>query len=144
MNEPTVSTAPGSSQDGASTARASMEHTPTPSPAAEAIPKPAPAATAPDTAKDGGKTGGQDACGAALPGVFADIGALPPGALVTEAGLARILGKCTASIRHAVDRGELPRPARLMGKNTWTAGAIVRHHEARLEAEARKFARLRS
>ncbi len=79
-----------------------------------------------------------------MPGVFSSIGALPPGALVTEEGLATIFGKCTASIKAAVDRGELPRPARLMGKNTWTAGAIVRHHEARLEAEARKFARLRS
>lgn len=80
----------------------------------------------------------------ALPGVCAFIGALPPGALVTEEGLAGMFDKCTASIKAAVDRGELPRPARLMGKNTWTAGAIVRHHEARLDAEARKFARFRA
>lgn len=49
-----------------------------------------------------------------------------------------------ASIMAAVEHGELPRPVRLMGKNTWTAGAIVRHVEARLDAEARKFARLRA
>ena len=77
-------------------------------------------------------------------GVFSLIGALPPGALVTEAGLARMLGKCTASIKASVIRGELPRPVKIMGKNSWTAGAIVRHIETRLEAEARKFARLKA
>jgi len=83
---------------------------------------------------------GDSVPGTELPGVFAQIGALPPGALVTEEGLARLLGKkCTASIKDAVERNEFPRPARLMGKNTWTAGAIIRHHEARLEAEARRF-----
>ncbi|MEI6232914.1 MAG: hypothetical protein WCT04_07675 [Planctomycetota bacterium] len=76
---------------------------------------------------------------AELPGVFAQIGALPSGALVTEDGLASIMGKCKASIKAAVIRGELPRPSRLMGKNTWTAGAIIRHHESRLEAEAKRF-----
>ena len=45
---------------------------------------------------------------------------------------------CRETIKRAVERGELPRPVRLMGKNTWTAGAIVRHLEARLEAEARR------
>lgn len=77
------------------------------------------------------------------PGIIAVIGALPSGAFITEVGLADILDKCTASIKAAVERGELPRPVRLMGKNTWTAGAIVRHHETRLENEARKFTRLR-
>jgi hypothetical protein len=88
---------------------------------------------------------GPDVAGppADLPGIFATIGALPPGALITEAGLAKLLGKCNASIKAAVHRGELPFPVRLMGKNTWTAGAIVRHHENRLEAIAKKFAKLR-
>ena len=80
---------------------------------------------------------------ASLSGICVEIGAVPPGAIVTEDGLARMLGKCRASIKAAVERGELPRPVRLMGKNTWTAGAIVRHHETRLEAEARRNARLR-
>ena len=78
-----------------------------------------------------------------LPGVIASLGALPPGALVTEAGLAGILGKCTASIKSAVKRGELPWPCRIMGKNTWTAGAIIRHIENRLEKENQKFLKLR-
>jgi hypothetical protein len=77
------------------------------------------------------------------PGVFSNLGGLPMGALITEIGLARLLGKCAASIKAAVERGELPRPVRLMGKNTWTVGAIIRHHEARLEAESKKFGRLK-
>ena len=90
--------------------------------------------------------GAQDATATApvqeLPGVFAAWGRLPVGAFVTEAGLAELLGKCKASIKAAVRRGELPRPAKLMGKNTWTAGTLIKHMEARLDAEARKFGRL--
>jgi hypothetical protein len=83
---------------------------------------------------------GDSTAGTDMPGVFARIGALPSGTFVTEEGLAGLLGKkCTASIKDAVERNELPRPSRLMGKNTWTAGAIIRHHEARLDAEARRF-----
>jgi hypothetical protein len=75
-------------------------------------------------------------------GIYCEIGQLPPGALITEKGLAQIFGKCTASIKSAVDRGELPRRVRLMGKNTWTAGAIIEHIESRLAAESKKFSRL--
>jgi hypothetical protein len=96
-----------------------------------------------DETPDGRAPANEAARPTELPGIFATIGALPAGALVTEEGLALLFDKCTASIKAAVERGELPRPARLMGKNTWTAGAIVRHHEARLDAEARKFSRLR-
>jgi hypothetical protein len=78
------------------------------------------------------------------PGIIPALAELPPGTLITERGLAEIFGKCTASIKAAVDRNELPPPVRLMGRRTWTAGAILRHHESRLEAEARKFARLRA
>ena len=77
-----------------------------------------------------------------LCGVVDVLGTLPAGALITEKGLAQILGKCTASIKAAVERGELPRPVRLMGKNTWTAGTIIRHMESRIEAATRKFLRL--
>ena len=77
------------------------------------------------------------------PGVFANLGVLPTGAPITESGLAGLLGKCTASVKAAVERGELPRPVRLMGKNTWTVGTIIRHLEARLENEAKKFTRLK-
>jgi hypothetical protein len=73
-------------------------------------------------------------------GVYPELGGLPPGTLVTEDGLAHLLGRaCRETIKRAVDRGELPRPVRLMGRNTWTAGAIVRHMDARLDAESRRY-----
>jgi hypothetical protein len=80
----------------------------------------------------------------AAPGVYPELGALPEGALVTEDGLAEMLGKCRMSIRRAVKRGELPPAARIMGKRCWTAGALVRHIEAKLEraqVEAERRAR---
>ena len=69
-------------------------------------------------------------------GIVRATGDLPSGAIITEKGLAAILGKHPCSIRRAVDRGELPPPARLMGKPSWTAGVIVRHIEKRLELAA--------
>lgn len=71
--------------------------------------------------------------------IIAELSSLPPGTLITEAGLARIWGKCRDSIRSAVERGELPPSVRIMGKPTWTSGSIIRHIEGLLEAEARKF-----
>lgn len=71
--------------------------------------------------------------------VIAELAALPAGSLVTEAGLARIWGKCRDSIRSAVERGELPPSVRVMGKPTWTTGVIIRHIEGLLESEAKKF-----
>jgi predicted DNA-binding transcriptional regulator AlpA len=77
------------------------------------------------------------------PAIIQKLALLPPGSFITERGLAEIFGKCTASIKAAVERGELPRPVKLMGKPTWTAGSIIAYHEARLESEGRKFARMR-
>src|SRR4051812_31762628 len=47
-------------------------------------------------------------------GIFAGLAALPPGTIVTLGGLAKLLGKCEASIIDAVERDELPRPVRIM------------------------------
>jgi len=69
-----------------------------------------------------------------MPGICAIVGALPPGSIISEQGLAKMLAKHPASIKAAVDRGELPPPIRFMGKPTWTAGAVVKHFEKRLEA----------
>ena len=78
-------------------------------------------------------------------GVFATFGALPPATLLTEDGLARLLGReCRESIKRAVERGELPLPVRLMGKPTWTAGTIVRFIEERLQEQSRNIARHRA
>lgn len=82
--------------------------------------------------------------GDVMPGVFSKIGELPAGALVTEDGLALLLKRgCRETIKRAVERGELPRPVTLLGKKTWTAGAIIRHHEQRLEEAARRDAKMR-
>src|ERR1043165_2898031 len=72
------------------------------------------------------------------PGVFPYLGSLPPGALISEQGLAALLKKHPVSIKHAVEGGELPEPVRFMGKGTWTAGAVLRHMESRLE-ETRRY-----
>lgn len=69
-------------------------------------------------------------------GVFEELGGLAAGTLVNEEALSRLLGKHPISIKRAVKRGELPKPTRLMGKPTWTAGAILKHIERRLDAEA--------
>jgi hypothetical protein len=72
-------------------------------------------------------------------GIIAALAELPPDALIDEAGLMRIFGRCAKSIKRAVTRNELPRPVRLFGKPTWTAGAILSHLNSRLD-EAKKDA----
>ena len=73
-----------------------------------------------------------------LSDVVKELGELPPGAIVTEADLARMFRKHPASIKRAVTRRELPPPVRMFGKPTWTAGAILAHVEKRLEAAMRE------
>lgn len=79
-----------------------------------------------------------------LPGIIALLGELKPGAVLFEEGLARLFDRHPASVKRAVQRGELPPPCRLFGGNAWTAGALVRHIEKRLEdatKEAERMAR---
>ena len=86
----------------------------------------------------------------ALPGVVRELGELGPGAIITEAALARMLGRHQVTLKRAVKRGELPPPVRLLGGPVWTAGAIVAHLEQRLadaakdaERDARRISALR-
>jgi hypothetical protein len=72
-----------------------------------------------------------------LPGVVRELGEYPPGTLITEGGLAKLLHRHPVSIRRAVLRGELPPGCRMLNATCWTVGAILAHIEARL-AEARK------
>ena len=72
------------------------------------------------------------------PDVVAELGQLPPGAVVTEAAMARMFDRHPVSIKRAVARGELPAPTRLLGGNVWTAGAILRFLEARQEGAAKE------
>lgn len=71
-------------------------------------------------------------------GVVAELGSLGPGAIITEAGLARMMNRHPKSIKRAVARGELPQPCRLLGQPVWTVGAIIQHIENRLERAAQK------
>lgn len=77
-----------------------------------------------------------------LPGIIALLGELKPGAILTEEGMARLFNRHVASVKRAVARRELPPPCRLFGGNAWTAGAIIRHIEARLEQAAKEAERL--
>lgn len=74
--------------------------------------------------------------------IITALAELPPDALIDEAGLTQIFGRCGKSIRRAVARGELPRAVRLFGKPTWTAGAILGHLNRRLDEGRRDAERL--
>ena len=71
-----------------------------------------------------------------LPGIIAELGELKPGAIIFERGLARLFERHPQSIKRAVQRGELPQPARLFGKPYWTVGVLTRHAEDQLQQAA--------
>lgn len=77
-----------------------------------------------------------DPAPADAPGVYVELGALPPSTPITEAGLAHIMKRHPSAIKRAVQRGELPRPERLCGEPIWTVGVIIKHLEGRLSAKA--------
>jgi hypothetical protein len=76
-----------------------------------------------------------------LPGIIAALGELKPGSIVTEEGVARLFNRHVASVKRAVQRGELPPPCRLFGTNVWTAGILVQYIENRLEQAAKEAER---
>jgi hypothetical protein len=75
-------------------------------------------------------------------GIIAVLAELPPEALIDEAGLARIFGRCVKSIKRAIQRHELPPGVRLMGRPTWTARAVLDHLNRRLDEAKRDAERL--
>ena len=77
-----------------------------------------------------------------MPGIVAMLGELKPGSIVTEEGVANLFHRHASSVKRAVQRGELPPPTRIFGQQAWTAGAIVRHIEGRLEESARERKRM--
>lgn len=74
-------------------------------------------------------------------GVVVELGTLGAGAIVSKAGLARMLHKHPVSVDRAIQRGELPKPVKFMGGMVWTAGVLTAHFERRLEAAAKEVAR---
>ncbi len=76
------------------------------------------------------------------PQIITALAELPPGSFVFESDLARIFGKCQMSIKRAVERGELPRPARFMGRPMWTSNAIIEHVENLLDRAKQEHKRV--
>jgi hypothetical protein len=70
-------------------------------------------------------------------GVIRKLGDLPPDAVISEDGLARLFGRHRVSIRRAVRRGELPPSVRLFGESTWTIEALRSHMNKRIETARR-------
>ncbi len=66
-------------------------------------------------------------------GIIRELGDLPGDAVISQDGLAKILGKHPVSIKRAVARHELPEPVRLLGKRVWTVDSLRRHIADRLE-----------
>ena len=69
---------------------------------------------------------------------LAEVIALPPTAILTKAALARLMHRHPVSIDRAVKRHELPPPTRLCGQRVWTAGAIARYLDGRLNEALEK------
>ena len=74
-------------------------------------------------------------------GIVRELGELGPGAVITEAALARMLGRHQVTIKRSMARGELPPAVRLLGGPVWTAGSITAHLEKRLEHAAKEAER---
>lgn len=70
--------------------------------------------------------------------LLTELAALPPGAMVDEQRLARLLGVTDRTVRRMVRRGELPPPVRLGGRAVWLAGRVLAHVERRAEEAARR------
>jgi hypothetical protein len=79
--------------------------------------------------------------GDSLLGIIAVPGELKPAAIITEEGVARLFNRHVASVKRAVQRGELPPSTRLFGQNVWTVGTLIRHIESRLDQAAKDVER---
>ena len=75
-------------------------------------------------------------------GIIRQLADLPPETVISEEGLAKILGKHRVSIKRAVRRQELPVPIRMFGKSVWTVQVLRDHLNRRLEAAKQDAARL--
>ena len=76
-----------------------------------------------------------------LLGIIAVLGELKPAAIITEEGVARLFNRHVASVKRAVQRGELPPSIPLFGQNVWTVGILIRHIESRLDQAAKDVER---
>lgn len=74
--------------------------------------------------------------------IIEEIGALPPGALVYEPALEKMLGMGMRAIDRAIERGQLPPGVKVGAKRLWTAGSIVKWIDARIERAAKENERV--
>ncbi|NLH41514.1 MAG: hypothetical protein GX448_06705 [Planctomycetes bacterium] len=74
-------------------------------------------------------------------GINEQLGSLALDTIISEKGLADMLGKHRVSVKRAVRRGELPPPVRLFGEPVWTAQALREHLAKRLEQARREVER---
>ena len=91
----------------------------------------------PEFEADSLESNGQELTENDAPGIISQLGELGEGAIVFERGLASLFSRHPASIKRAVERGELPVPVRLLGHAAWTAGVLLRFLEDR-QAQAAK------
>lgn len=75
-------------------------------------------------------------------GVIRKLGDLPPDAVISEDGLAKLFGRCRKSIKRAARRRELPPSVRMFGESVWTVEALRSHMNKRLEAADKDAKRL--
>lgn len=75
-------------------------------------------------------------------GVVRELGELPPHTVVSEEALAKMFRRHRASIKRAVERGELPPSVRLFGEPVWTVQSLRDHMNRRLEAAKKEAEQL--
>ena len=80
--------------------------------------------------------------GGDMPGVIGALARLPGNAIISLDGLAKVLGRCTMTVRRGIRRGELPPPVRVAGKASWTVNSILQHITGRLEQAQRDRERM--
>ena len=82
-------------------------------------------------------TGGVVEGEGAFPDVVTVLAEYPATAVITEAGLGKLLHRHPLSIRRAAARGDLPPSFRWFNGNAWLAGAIVEHLQGLQERATR-------
>ena len=66
-------------------------------------------------------------------GINVELAKMPPGALLTIDGMAKIFGKSPTTIMRKVKEGRLPQPFRTFSKNQWCAGGVVLFLQQRMQ-----------
>lgn len=71
-----------------------------------------------------------------------ELAKLPAAALVTKAGLAKMLRVTRRKIELMASTGELPPPIKFAGRSTWLAGRVIQHIELQADRAGRQAVQL--